>query len=132
MFELYKNLPVSTLFSNVNLRFSYDKVDHVTIAMRDLMIDDGFDKDDFDSTLARFASKGQKFVHDVSKLKRKAPEPMALSSATNVCGAALLTGIADILTASPERQKQDEEWRKRKQKQREDWESQDRQWNENR
>ncbi|PVY82385.1 hypothetical protein [Pantoea ananatis] len=96
------------------------------------MVDDGFDEDDIDSILTRFAGKGQKAVHDVSKLKRKAPEPVALSSATSVCGAALLTGIADILTASPERQKQNEEWRKRKQKQREDWENQDRQWNENR
>lgn len=42
------------------------------------MVDDGFDKGDFKSTLARFASKGQKIVHDVSKLKRKMPEPVAL------------------------------------------------------
>lgn len=96
------------------------------------MSKNGFDADDLSSTLARFASKKRSIVYDETKLKRKAPEPVAFSSATNACGAALLTGVADVLTASPERKKQNEEWRKHKQRQRENWENQDRQWNENR
>lgn len=66
--------------------------------MGDLMIDDGFDKDDFDSTLARFASKGQKFVHDVSKLKRKVEEPVILTSATDALGGTVLSGLASSLS----------------------------------
>lgn len=92
----------------------------------------GFDAEDLSTTLARFAGKRRNIVNDEAKLKRKAPEPVAFSSATNACGAAILAGIADVLTSSPERKKQNEEWRKRNQKQREDWENQDRQWNENR
>ncbi|MBY6257805.1 hypothetical protein K3G69_14990 [Phytobacter diazotrophicus] len=96
------------------------------------MSNSGFDAEDLSVTLARFAGKRRNIVYDEAKLKRKAPEPVVFSSATNMCGAALLTGIADVLTASPARKKQDEEWRKRQQKQREEWENQDREWNENR
>ncbi|WP_432413678.1 hypothetical protein [Pantoea allii] len=68
------------------------------------MVDDGFDKDDIDSILTRFAGKGQKAVHDVSKLKRKAPEPVVLSSATHDCGATILKGVATIATNSDKTQ----------------------------
>ncbi|MGX9309633.1 hypothetical protein [Pantoea ananatis] len=84
------------------------------------MIDDGFDKDDFDSTLARFASKGQKIVHDVSKLKRKTPEPVVLSSATHDCGSAVLKGVATILAESPQQKKRNDEWTELKRKEEEE------------
>lgn len=66
------------------------------------MVDSGFDKDDFDSTMARFASKGQKIVHDISKLKRKMPEPVVLSSATHECGIKVVESVASLLRSSTE------------------------------
>ncbi|MER2046517.1 MAG: hypothetical protein ABS943_22135 [Pantoea agglomerans] len=84
------------------------------------MVNDGFDKDDIDSILTRFAGKGQKAVHDVSKLKRKAPEPVVLSSATHDCGSAVLRGVATILAESPQQKKRNDEWAELKRKEEED------------
>ncbi|QLH61942.1 hypothetical protein [Serratia symbiotica] len=89
----------------------------------------GFDADDLSITLARFVGKRRNIVYDEAKLKCKALEPLEFSSATNACGAAILAGIADVLTTSPERKKQNEEWSESWEAEREDWENQDRQWN---
>ncbi|MBE5252659.1 hypothetical protein [Mixta mediterraneensis] len=99
------------------------------------MSESGFDADDLSLTLARFANKRRNIVYDEAKLKRKAPEPVAFSSATNACGAVVLAGISELLTTSPERKKQNEEWEEWSESwdaQRQDWENQDREWNENR
>lgn len=120
MLELYKNLPAIPFFSNVNICFLNDKDDYVTTVKGDRMIDDGFDKDDFDSTLARFASKRQKIVHDVSKLKRKKPEPVVFSSATHDFGSAIFNGVANVLTVTSNQRKRNVEWDELKSKEGED------------
>ncbi|HCI5391103.1 hypothetical protein DXF93_28660 [Escherichia coli] len=96
------------------------------------MSKDGFSADDIASTFARFANKRRNIVCDESKLQRKKPEPLEFSSATNACGTAVLAGIADLMITTPERKKQNEEWSESWDAEREDWESQDRQWNDNR
>lgn len=95
------------------------------------MSESGFDDDDLSLTLARFAGKRRNIVHDESRLKRKKPEPISLSSATNACGAAVLAGVANILTVTPQRRKQNEEWSERWEEEREEWSNRDRQWYEN-
>lgn len=84
------------------------------------MIDDGFNKDDFDSTLARFASKGQKIVHDASKLKPKKPEPVVFSSATHDFGSAIFNGVAKALTVTSNQRKCNADWDEFKRKEGED------------
>lgn len=96
------------------------------------MSNSGFDADDLSVTLARFAGKRRDIVYDETKLKRKAPEPVAFSSATNACGAVVLAGIADLLTTSPERRKQNEEWSESWDAEREEWINRYRQSNGNR
>ncbi|WP_233218415.1 hypothetical protein [Kosakonia sp. H7A] len=97
-----------------------------------IMSKNGFDADDLSSTLERFASKKRSIVYDEAKLKRKAPEPVAFSSATNACGAVVLAGITDLLTTSPERKKQNEEWSESWDIEREEWRNRYRQSNGNR
>ena len=96
------------------------------------MSEDGFNKDDLSSTFARFTTKRRNIVCDESKLKRKKPEPIALTSATNACGPSVLDGIANILTITPERKKRNDEWRARWEEERAEWADQDRKWTDNR
>lgn len=96
------------------------------------MSNDNFNNDDLSSTLARFAGKHRRgIVFDESRLKRKKPEPVVLPSATQTCGAIVLTGLANILTVTPERRQQNEEWSERWEEEREEWTNRDRQWYEN-
>lgn len=64
------------------------------------MSESGFDADDLSLTLARFANKRRNIVYDEAKLKRKAPEPVAFSSATNECGSSILKVVASIVSNS--------------------------------
>ncbi|WP_446924792.1 hypothetical protein [Klebsiella pneumoniae] len=64
------------------------------------MSKDGFSADDIASTFARFADKRRSIVYDEGKLKRKAPEPVAFSSATNECGSSILKVVASIVSNS--------------------------------
>lgn len=96
------------------------------------MSESGFDAEDLSLTLARFANKRRNIVYDEAKLKRKAPEPVAFSSATNACGAVVLAGIAELVTTSPERKKQNEEWSESWDAEREEWINRYRQSNGNR
>lgn len=64
------------------------------------MSEHGFNKDDLSSTFARFTSTRRKIVYDESKLKRKAPEPVAFSSATSDCGSSILKVVASIVSNS--------------------------------
>ncbi|MBS1206107.1 MAG: hypothetical protein H6R25_3006 [Proteobacteria bacterium] len=84
------------------------------------MSDKGFDADDLSITLARFAGKRRDIVYDEAKLKRKAPEPVAFSSATHDCGSAVLKGVATILTETPQQKKRNDEWAELKRKEEED------------
>ena len=61
------------------------------------MSKDGFEQDDLSSTLARFAGKGRSIVHDESKLKRKAQEPVAFSSATQDLGGAVFSCMSSVM-----------------------------------
>lgn len=75
------------------------------------MSKDGFEQDDLSSTLARFAGKGRSIVHDESKLKRKAQEPVAFSSATQDLGRATLALSAKIvMSAVSQRNESDDSW----------------------
>ncbi|QJT82561.1 hypothetical protein [Kosakonia sp. MUSA4] len=80
----------------------------------------GFDADDLSVTLARFAGKRRDIVYDEAKLKRKAPEPVVFSSATQDCGSVVLTGMATILTETPQQIKRNDEWAELKRKEDED------------
>lgn len=64
------------------------------------MSKDGFDADDIASTFARFANKRRNIVCDESKLQRKKPEPIALSSATSSLGSAVLSGLVSGISGS--------------------------------
>lgn len=91
------------------------------------MSKDGFNAVDNSSTFARFDDKRRNIVCDESRLERKKPEPIEFSSATNACGGAILSGLASVLHQTPQqREKEDEEWRKRRDKQKQEWEEQDR------
>lgn len=69
------------------------------------MSNDNFNNDDLSSTLARFAGKHRRgIVFDESKLKRKAPEPVELSSATHNCGLAVLKNAVSIVDNSDKAQ----------------------------
>jgi hypothetical protein len=57
------------------------------------MSKDGFDAADISSTFARFDNKRRSIVCDESKLERKKPEPIALTSATGSLGQAVLSGM---------------------------------------
>ncbi|ERM15749.1 hypothetical protein L585_02690 [Pantoea ananatis BRT175] len=69
------------------------------------MVDDGFDKDDLDSTLARFKFKGQTAAHEEAKLKHIEPAPVTLSSATDACGRSVIKNISKSGTKSDVKQK---------------------------
>lgn len=62
------------------------------------MSKDGFEQDDLSSTLARFAGKGRGIVHDESKLKRKAQEPIVLPSATQELGSAVFSCMISAIS----------------------------------
>lgn len=69
------------------------------------MSNDGFNAEDISSTFARFGNKRRNIVCDESKLERKKPEPMELSSATSFCGRSVLKRIATLLPTSVEQNK---------------------------
>ncbi|HAU5637856.1 hypothetical protein [Citrobacter amalonaticus] len=72
---------------------------------------DGFNKDDLNSTFARFSAKRRNIVCDESKLKRKKPEPIALTSATNSLGSSVLNSVASAVSKAPKNY-DDNEFRK--------------------
>lgn len=65
------------------------------------MSESGFDDDDLSLTLARFAGKRRNIVYDESRLKRKKPEPIALTSATNSLGSSVLNSVASAVSKAP-------------------------------
>ena len=64
------------------------------------MSKNGFDAEDLNLTLARFAGKRRNISFDKSKLKVKAPESITFSSATNVCGKEVLNDVASLIPAA--------------------------------
>ena len=62
------------------------------------MSKDGFNAEDISSTFARFGNKRRNIVCDESKLERKKPEPISLTSATGSLGSAVLSGMVSGIT----------------------------------
>ncbi|ENG6273758.1 hypothetical protein N8Y15_21490 [Enterobacter hormaechei subsp. hoffmannii] len=72
------------------------------------MSEDGFNKDDLSSTFARFTTKRRNIVSDESKLKRKKPESVKLSSATQEIGSVISSVLASTSKADVTKDKQDQ------------------------
>lgn len=63
----------------------------------------GFDAADISSTFARFGNKRRNIVCDESKLERKKPEPISLTSSTGSLGSAVLSGFISGMSGSSEK-----------------------------